>query len=85
MVWEALRREVGLAEFPPLTGWLGWDIFPATIRELVDWAVMKYPSAFLDVNEPWSKQQVRTIVRAIIRQETDTSDFADTDTWIFQI
>jgi hypothetical protein len=83
MIWEELRDRTGVPEFPSLRGCLGLRSGPTNFQGLVDWVVTKYPRAFLDADEVWTVAQVRSVVRAIVRNESGTREFRDDEKWMF--
>jgi hypothetical protein len=51
----------------------------------VDWLTAHYPSYFLSTDERWTHQQIRTVVRAVIKDVVGTSDFTDDHDFVKEI
>jgi hypothetical protein len=75
--WKNLFDFMGMPETPKFQLGMGTIFRPNTIRELVDWAVARYPSYFIAPDERWTHSQVRCVVRAAIRDLVGESDFND--------
>lgn len=78
-VWNRIQAEVGIPKWPTLGFGVGIIFGPITIRELIDWTVARYPQFFLTSHEQWTAFQVRSTVRAIVRDVAGVDKFKDND------
>lgn len=70
---------LGISELPSLNLGFGLLCAPITVRDLVDWLVARYPNHFLDLQAGWTHFQVRSVVRAVIRDVAGVKAFKDDD------
>ena len=81
--WQQIRLYLGVPKLPKISA---IPIFiPITVRDLVDWLTAHYPSYFLSPDERWTYQQIRTVVRAVIKDVVGTSNFTDDDDFVKEI
>ena len=76
-IWHQLRYQVGVPTFPSFGLGVGLLFPPATVQDLVDWTVIHYPRHFMGSAEGWTQFQVRSVVRAVIRDVLGVTDFRD--------
>ncbi|MGL5065257.1 MAG: hypothetical protein ACRC62_35250 [Microcoleus sp.] len=85
---EAVKKifdAVGMPESPKFNFGTGILFTPIAIRDLVDWAVARYPSHLIAPEERWTHSQVRCVVRAVIRDIIGESNFHDRSNFIKDI
>ncbi len=70
--WEAVRSTYG---FPDLPG-MGWFSSP-TIGGLALWIVANALKDLKRADEPWTRTEIRTVVRAVITHQSGVEDFSD--------
>jgi hypothetical protein len=75
--WKQIHMNVGTPKFPQLGFGVGIIFTPITVQDLVDWTVARYPYCFLKSDGFWTRSQVRSVVRAVIRDCIGVSDFGD--------
>jgi hypothetical protein len=75
--WNQIRSEMGIPKLPSFGFGVGAIFRPITVRDLVDWSVANYPSHFMDFDGRWTRFQVRSVVRTVIRYVVRESDFKD--------
>jgi hypothetical protein len=80
-VWQQIRLYLGVPKLPGA----GALFIPTTIRDLVDWLTAHYPSYFLNPEEHWTRPQIRTVVRSVIKDVVGTSDFTDDNDFVKEI
>lgn len=84
-IWKKVCSYIGLPKSPSLSFGVGIIFSPITIRDLVDWSVARYPSHFISSNERWTYSQVRSVVRAKVRDVVGRIKFKDEDNFIRDI
>lgn len=75
-IWYQLCYQVGVP-FPSFGLGVGLLFPPVTVQDLVDWTVIHYPRHFVNPDEGWTRFQVRSVVRAVIRDVLGVTDFRD--------
>jgi hypothetical protein len=81
--WQQIRSYLGVPKLPKISA---VPIFmPITVQDLVDWLTAHYPSYFISPDERWTHQQIRTVVRAVIKDVVGTSDFTDDHDFVKEI
>jgi hypothetical protein len=75
--WNQIRAEIGIPKFPGLNFGVGVIFRPITVLHLVDWSVARYPSYFVGGDRQWTRFQVRSVVRAVIRDVVGERGFKD--------
>jgi len=78
--WEAVRSASGISSLPGL-GWLT----PRTVGDLTRWAVTHAAKELKRPGEPWTRSEIRTVVRAVVTDVTGIEDFEDNDDFIQEI
>lgn len=84
-IWKDICSHLGLPKLPTFSFGVGVIFAPVTVRDLVDWTVACYPCHFISSDERWTGSQVRSVVRASIRDIVGVSDFKDDDDFIRDI
>jgi hypothetical protein len=81
--WQQIRSYLGVPKLPKISA---IPIFmPITVQDLVDWLTAHYPSYFFEHEEYWTRQQIRTVVRSVIKDVVGTSDFTDDNDFVQEI
>lgn len=75
--WDAVRSECR-CESLPKPGWAG----PATIGEYAAWMVSNAPREIKPPGEPWSRSEIRAVVRAVTAEIVSLEGFGDDDDFI---
>ncbi len=76
-VWLAVRSRSGLPSLPHL-GWFS----PHTVADLARWTVLHAATELKRPGEPWTRSQIRTVVRAAVTDITGLENFSDDDEFI---
>ncbi|NEO86726.1 MAG: acyl carrier protein [Spirulina sp. SIO3F2] len=72
-VSQAIGAELKISRLPNSIP--NWTMCISTVQELVDWLVTNYPQEFVDGQ--WTHNQIRSIVRAVIRNQMEVRYFSD--------
>jgi hypothetical protein len=81
--WQQICSYLGVPKLPKISI---IPIFrPITVQDLVDWLTANYPSYFLDPDECWTHEQIRTVVRVVIKSVIGASNFTDDDDFVKEI
>jgi hypothetical protein len=81
--WQQIRSYLGVPKLPKISA---IPIFmPITVQDLVNWLTAHYPSCFLSPDERWTHQQIRTVVRAVVKDVVGTGDFTDDNDFVKEI
>ncbi|HAV63346.1 MAG TPA: hypothetical protein DCY13_13395 [Verrucomicrobiales bacterium] len=67
---DAVRGETGWTKLPLDGGWTGYVFSQQTIADLVRWVLVNASETLRDPGTPWTHNQVRDVVRAIIIEQT---------------
>jgi hypothetical protein len=78
--WEAVRSTCGISSLPGL-GWFS----PRTVGGLTRWAVAHAAKDLKRPGEPWTRSEVRSVVRAVVTDVTGVEDFEDDHDFIHDI
>jgi acyl carrier protein len=78
--WEAVRSACGISSLPGL-GWFS----PRTVGDLTRWAVTHAAKELKQPGEPWTRSEIRSVVRAVVIDVTGVEDFGDDDDFIREI
>jgi hypothetical protein len=73
--WTAVGQHMGFSL--PSLSFLGLPVGPGRFDLMTYWLVAHDPAKFLNPNEPWTRGQIRQIVRAIVADAVGTMDFPD--------
>ncbi len=75
--WHALRSASGLTAFPEY-GWRVEICFPCeTIAGLVEWTASCHHRDLKPVGEPWTRAEIRFLVRFSLKECSGIKDFSD--------
>jgi hypothetical protein len=78
--WEAVRSTCGISSLPGL-GWFS----PRTVADLTRWAVTHAAKDLKRPGEPWTRSEIRSVVRAVVTEVTGVEDFEDDHDFIHDI
>ena len=79
-IWEAIRSACGISSLPDL----GWGS-PRTVGDLSRWAVIHSAKDLKRPGEPWTRSEIRSVVRAVVKDITGVANFADDHDYIHDI
>lgn len=78
--WDAVRSSCGISSLPSL-GWFS----PQTVRDLTRWTVTHAARELKQPGEPWTRSEIRSVVRSVVADVTGVEDFEDDDDFIHDI
>jgi hypothetical protein len=78
--WEAVCSNCGIQSLPNL-GWFS----PSTVRDLTRWTVTHAAKDLKRPGEPWTRSEVRSVVRAVVTDVTGVEHFQDDDDFVRDI
>ena len=76
--WAAICSSSGIASLPKLGGWHS----PRTVGELTRWAVIHAAKDLKAENEPWTRAEIRAVVRSVVTDVVGLKEFGDDDDFI---
>jgi hypothetical protein len=75
--WDGIRSKCGIQSLP------NPGLFsPRTVADLTRWAVIHAAKDLKPVGEPWSRAEIRSIVREVVADVTGLDEFGDDDDFI---
>jgi len=75
--WDGIRSKCGIQSLP------NPGLFsPRTVADLIRWSVIHAARDLKPVDEPWSRAEIRNIVRAVVADVTGLDEFSDDDDFI---
>jgi acyl carrier protein len=80
--WRKFFTHAGLPTAPHLVWGAGVVFWPFTIQDLVIWSVASHPRSLVSLEERWTRQQVRSVVRAVILEILGLDKLNDDDDFI---
>ena len=81
MRWDSFRHESSLATLPDLTLGRGWIFSPRSVKDIVSFAVLRRAEE-LNESRSWTDEEVRQVVREIIRDQLGIGRFNDSDEFV---
>jgi hypothetical protein len=78
--WKAIRFACGIPSLPG-PGWF----FPRTVGDLVRWTVAYAAKDLKRPGEPWTRSEIRTVVRAVVTEVVGSEEFEDDDDFVHDI
>jgi acyl carrier protein len=81
VLWNVFRTDSGISALPPLRLGLGWLLLPSRVADLVSIAVLDRGKQ-LKEERTWTNEEVRQIIREIIRDQLGIKKFNDTDEFV---
>jgi hypothetical protein len=76
--WATVRKISGLPLPEPLF-WIGNWSLPRTMADLTLSVVARSAKELKDAEAPWSRSEIRDVVRAVVTDVTGTRDYSDDD------
>lgn len=80
-LWDSFRQDSSLATLPDLRFGKGWIFSPTTVRDLVSIAVAQRADELRE-DRSWTDEEVRQVVRQIIRVQLGIDKFRDSDEFV---
>lgn len=77
--WAAVKKMSGLSSLPGELFWIGNWFMPRTMADLTIWVVARTAKVLKDADAPWSRSQIRDVVRAVVTDVSGTRDYSDDD------
>lgn len=79
--WQLLQAHLGVNAFPRM--FFGWQSFPRrTVGQLANSLAAGQPSSFRGPVRPWTRAQVRSLVRLLIVEQLGIKNFRDDDEFV---
>jgi hypothetical protein len=78
--WKAMRAASGITKLPE-PGWFA----PHTMASLSNWAVCNAAKELKPAGEPWTRGEIRHIVRETVAEVAGTRQFGDEDDFIYDL
>ena len=78
--WDAVRSTCGISSLPGL-GWFS----TLTVSDLTRWAITHAAKDLKRPGEPWTRSEIRTVVRAVVIDVAGVEDFKDDHDFIHDI
>lgn len=83
--WHAVQAASGLPVLPRLGWGFGIVLAPTTVADVARSVVSNSPSALKTPNEPWTRNEIRTVIRTVVTEVCGAKDFSDDDDFIHDI
>ena len=83
--WNAVQIASRLPKLPKLEWVFGMFVSRSTISDLVHSIICATPKALKSPDDQWTRQEIRTVVRAITSEISGAKDFSDKDDFIKDI
>ena len=80
-LWDSFRHDTSLAGLPDLRFGRGWIFSPTTVKDLVSVALAQKANELRE-DRSWTHEEVRQVVRQIIRDQLGINKFRDTDEFV---
>lgn len=81
--WQAVRSA---CEIPGLPGAAWFWLMPGrTVGDLMRWMITHAAKNLKQPGEPWTRSEVRSVVRAVVTDAIGAKDFADDDDFVHDI
>ena len=80
-LWDLFRQDSALAALPELRFGRGWIFSPTSVKDLVSVAVAEKAKE-LSETRSWTHDEVRQVVRQIIKTQLGISKFSDSDEFV---
>jgi hypothetical protein len=83
--WRAIQSASSLPALPGV-GWGVGLVFEATtVADVVHWVICHSAKALKAQNEPWTRSEVRAVVRTVVTDVCGATKFSDDDDFIYDI
>lgn len=79
--WEAVRSACGIASLPVPGHWFP----PRTVGDLTRWVATYAAKDLKHPGEPWTRPEIRSVVRAVVTDVTGVNDFEDDHDFVHDI
>ena len=66
--WNAVQIASGLPALPALDLGFGFFAAPTTVADVARWVVCSSPKTLKPADEPWTRDEIRTIVRTVVTE-----------------
>ncbi|SKB03616.1 hypothetical protein SAMN02745166_03857 [Prosthecobacter debontii] len=83
--WQAVQAASGLPTLPRLDWGFGFLFAPTTVADLARSVVSTSPQALKSPHEPWTRHEIRTVVRTVVTEVCGAKDFSDDDDFVHDI
>jgi hypothetical protein len=83
--WQAAQAASGLPALPSLGWGFGLLLAPTTVADVARWIVCSYPKSLKSANEPWTRNEIRTVVRTVVTEQSGVTNFSDDDDFIYDL
>lgn len=80
-LWDSFRQDSSLSVLPELSFGRGWIFSPTSVRDLVSAEVSQRASSLRE-SRSWTHEEVRQVVRQIIRDQLGIAKFRDSDEFV---
>lgn len=78
--WERVRSDCGMSSLPGL-GWFS----SRSVGEATRWMVTHAAKDLKSPGEPWTRAEIRHVVRAVVTEVTCVEDYEDDDDFVYDI
>jgi hypothetical protein len=75
----------GLPALPRLGWGFGILLESATVADVARWVVCSSPKELKAANEPWTRSEIRTVVRTVVTEVCGAKDFSDDADFVYDI
>lgn len=83
--WQTIFIQAGFPTAPQLVWGAGVAFWPFTVQNIVIWSVAYHPRSLVGAEECWTRQQVRSVVRAVIIEVSGVAEFSDDDDFVIDM
>jgi hypothetical protein len=83
--WHAVQTASGLPALPRLSWGFGIILAPTTVADVVRSVVSSSAKSLKAPDEPWTRHEIRTVVRTVVTEVCGAKDFSDDDDFVHDI
>lgn len=83
--WHAVQAASGLPALPRLGWGFGIILAPTTVADVARSVVCISPKSLKTPNEPWTRNEIRIVVRTVVTEVCGAKGFSDDDDFIYDI
>jgi hypothetical protein len=83
--WNAIQIASGLPALPALDLGFGFFAAPTTVADVARCVVCSSAKTLKSADEPWTRDEIRTVVRTVVTEVCGAEDFSDDDDFIYDI
>jgi acyl carrier protein len=80
-LWDSFRQDSSISVLPELRFGRGWFFSPTSVKDLVSVEVLQKASELRETRS-WTHEEVRQVVRQIIRDQLGIDKFLDSDEFV---